>query len=447
MAIVGRSDSSEGLEIEAYSRAQFSDDLRRTTGNRADPALSAALVDQSYDAMRWLASLGVHFVFNRVIGTAAAQGADIRIPAGAALIAEGEGVGLESTLLAIVEARGIDVLYGVQAVEPLYAAGRVSGVRVRGLEDANTIAAAAVIMASGGFQASAAWRTAFLGSQFTNVKVRGSRFDTGEFLLASIAGGAQSFGDWGSAHVAPVDAGSKDFGDLRSGHSTNRLSFPYSVMVDLDGRRFVDEGADFNLYKYVQIGRALLSRRETIAFQLFDGQTEHLLEPRYGTGQPIVSDSLDGLLEGIRADYSGHRFDLEACRRTLSEYNASVQPGSFVPDRLDGKRTRGLDPDKTNWAQRLEVRPFTAYAVTPGITFTFGGVRTDVEARVLDDAGAPIKGFYAAGEVVGGFFSGSYPGGASMSRNAVFGRIAGIGAAREAAAFRHQPSSTQSRRR
>lgn len=284
--------------------------------------------------------------------------------------------------------------------------------------------------ACGGFQASAVWRTAFLGSQFTNVKVRGSRFDTGEFLLASIAGGAQSFGDWGSAHVAPVDAESEAFGDLRSGHSTNRLSFPYSVMVDLDGRRFVDEGADFNLFKYVQIGRALLGRRACLAFQLFDGQTQHLLEPRYGTGQPLASDRLDGLLEAISTHDPEHQFELEACRRTLDEYNAAVQPGPFAPDRLDGKRTRGLDPDKTNWAQRLEVPPFTAYAVTPGITFTFGGVRTDAEARVLDDAGVPVKGFYAAGEAVGGFFSGSYPGGASLSRNAVFGRIAGASAAR-----------------
>jgi tricarballylate dehydrogenase len=432
MAIVGDADSPDGLEFEPYSSEQFSEDIRRTTGDRADPALAATLVDQSYEAMRWLAGLGVRFAFNRVIGTAVTRGTDIRIPAGAALIAEGEGAGLTSALLKIVEARGIEVLYGVQAIEPVYGAGGVAGVRVRGYEQADAIAAGAVVMACGGFQASAAWRTAFLGTQFTNVKVRGSRFDTGEFLLASIAGGAQSFGDWGSAHVAPVDAESEAFGELRTGHSTNRLSFPYSVMVDLDGHRFVDEGADFNLFKYVQIGRALLSRRASIAFQLFDAQTQHLLEPRYGTGQPIASDSLDGLMEAIRARHPEHRFESEACRLTLDEYNAAVQPGPFAPDRLDGKRTRGLDPDKTNWAQRLEAPPFTAYAVTPGITFTFGGVRTDVDAHVLDDAGVPIKGFYAAGEAVGGFFSGSYPGGASLSRNAVFGRIAGTAAARYA---------------
>jgi tricarballylate dehydrogenase len=157
-----------------------------------------------------------------------------------------------------------------------------------------------------------------------------------------------------------------------------------------------------------------------------------MLEPRYETGEPLASDSLDGLLEGIRNRYPEHRFEVDTCRRTLDEYNAAVQPGPFAPDRLDGKRTLGLDPDKTNWAQRLEAPPFSAYAVTPGITFTFGGVRTDVEARVLDDAGIPIKGFYAAGEAVGGFFSGSYPGGASLSRNAVFGRIAGTSAARYA---------------
>src|ERR1700682_1866088 len=183
MAIVGDADSPDGLEFEPYCSQQSPETTPPPTSERADPALAATLVDESYDSIRWLAALGVRFAFNRVIGTATTGGTDIRIPAGAALIAEGEGVGLTSALLKIVEARGIEVLYGVQAIEPAYGEGGVAGVRVRGDGQAAAIAARAVVMGGGVFPASAAWRTAFLGTQFTNVKVRGSRLDTGDVLL------------------------------------------------------------------------------------------------------------------------------------------------------------------------------------------------------------------------------------------------------------------------
>ena len=95
----------------------------------------------------------------------------------------------------------------------------------------------------------------------------------------------------------------------------------------------------------------------------------------------------------------------------------------------DGKRTEGITPPKSNWAVPLDTPPFLAFAVTCGITFTFGGVKVDSSARVLNRAERPIPGLHAAGELVGGLFYHNYPGGSGLTSGAVFGRRAGWSAA------------------
>jgi len=136
------------------------------------------------------------------------------------------------------------------------------------------------------------------------------------------------------------------------------------------------------------------------------------------------ADTIDGLiakLEGV---------DKERLRRTIDQYNAACDPATaFNPAIKDGKSTRGLAIDKTNWANPLDRPPFAAFAVTCGITFTYGGLAIDARARVLDEAGRPISGLYAAGELVGGLFWDNYPGGAGLMAGSVFGRRAGVEAA------------------
>jgi tricarballylate dehydrogenase len=122
----------------------------------------------------------------------------------------------------------------------------------------------------------------------------------------------------------------------------------------------------------------------------------------------------------------------EALERTVSEFNSAVQPGRFDPSTKDGKRTKGIEPPKSNWALPLDTPPFYGFAVTCGITFTFGGVRVDGEGRVLNELGEPLPSLYAAGELVGGLFYGNYPGGSGLTSGAVFGRRAGRAAAKMA---------------
>jgi tricarballylate dehydrogenase len=196
-------------------------------------------------------------------------------------------------------------------------------------------------------------------------------------------------------------------------------------MVNADGRRFVDEGADFRNYTYAKYGHVILAQPRQFAWQVFDQKVVHLLRDEYRIRQvtKVTADTIEELakkLEGV---------DAEAFMKTVDEYNTAVTTDvPFNPNVKDGRRTVGLQIDKTNWANTLDEPPFEAYAVTCGVTFTFGGLRINEEAQVLDTEEEAIPGLYACGELVGGIFYFNYPGGSGLTNGAVFGRIAGSGA-------------------
>jgi tricarballylate dehydrogenase len=220
-----------------------------------------------------------------------------------------------------------------------------------------------------------------------------------------------------------VDAGSAEVGDLAVGALTTRLSYPYGISVNARGERFVDEGADFKLLTYAKVGRDILAQPHGVAYQVFDQQTVPLLEPRYGLGSaPYVADSIEGLARAIG-------IPPEAFAGTVAAYNDSLGGGDFNPAIRDGLSSRGITPPKSNWSLPLEVPPYVAYAVSCAITFTYGGLQIDPEARVISSGGIPIPGLFAAGEITGAFFYDNYPAGAGLVRGTVFGRIAGRNAA------------------
>ena len=190
------------------------------------------------------------------------------------------------------------------------------------------------------------------------------------------------------------------------------------------GRRFFDEGEDFQFYTYAKLGGIILGQPGGVAYQIFDQKVTSLLEGRYKTGHPIAADTLRALVDKLPMDHV-------VGRETIEAYQAAVSSGRFDPTIKDGLATKGLDLPKSNWAQPLDTPPFVAYPVTGGITFTFGGVRIDERARVMSTAWAPIPGLYACGEMVGGLFHINYPGGSGLMSGAVFGRIAGANAAGE----------------
>ena len=205
-----------------------------------------------------------------------------------------------------------------------------------------------------------------------------------------------------------------------------KICYFLGVMLNAGGERFVDEGENFRNYTYAQFGRAILDQPGSFAWQIFDKKVEPLLydEYRFWDASYVEADSLEALVEKLDG------VDARQALATLTQYNHAVDEQTpFDPTVLDGKATSGLDPNKTNWANTLDTPPFKAYPVTCGITFTYGGLKVDENAAVLDANDRPIEGLFACGELVGGVFYEGYPGGSGLTSGAVFGRLAGFAAA------------------
>ncbi len=404
-----------------YPKALFHADLTRVTEGRTDPELAEILIGRSYDTIRWVAAQGI--VMEPAVSLSGIKvGNTIKWSPGAVIRARQEGVGLSRMWFESAERRGVEVRYGTTASRLLQdKSGRVIGVMVRQPDGFAELTANAIVLGCGGFEANPEWRARYLGRPWDHAKVRGTRYNTGDGLRMALEVGALPYGQWTGCHSTPIDAGAPPHGDRKLTDKTNRLSYPFGVLVNARGRRFFDEGEDFQLYTYAKLGGIILNEPGGIAWQIFDQKVTHLLEGRYKTGQPFVADSLKDLVGLLTLDRA-------ACLRTLEEYNAAVESGHFDPTTHDGLGTPGLEPAKSNWAQRLDTPPFVAYPVTGGITFTFGGVKVNDRAQVLDTRWEPISGLYACGEMVGGLFHVNYPGGTGLMSGAVFGRLAGASA-------------------
>jgi tricarballylate dehydrogenase len=287
------------------------------------------------------------------------------------------------------------------------------------------------VLACGGFEANAEWRTRYLGAGWDLAKVRGSRFNTGDGIRMALAIGASPCGNWSGCHAVQWDMNAPEFGDLTVGDQFQKHSYPFGILINAGGKRFLDEGADFRNYTYAKYGRAVLEQPGQFAWQIFDRKVAHLLRDEYRIRQitKVTANTIEEFaqkLEGVNAT---------AFLDTVKAWNQAVRTDvPFDPNVKDGRCTQGLAVNKSNWANAIDAPPFEGYAVTCGVTFTFGGLRINTEAQVLNTDYRPIGGLYAAGELVGGLFYFNYPGGTGLMSGAVFGKIAGAAAAGGAAA-------------
>ena len=427
---------AEQVRIGPYTADDFAQDMLSTSDGRADRAQMDVVTREGYPTMVWMRDHGVRWELTlRKFFTAAATHDIIDLPPGAVVRAEHEGVGLTDNLWAAVERTNIEVRYDSPAHDLLTEGDTVLGVRVR-QQDTYLDLLGQVVLACGGFEANPALRRRYLGEGWDLVVVRGTRFNTGTMLEKAIAAGAQTYGHWGGCHSSPQDVNAPRVGDLSVTDKMSRYSYPYAIMVNVNGERFMDEGEDIFAYTYAKTGSAIRSQPRATAYQIFDQKTLHLLEPRYQTSTPIVDDTIEGLADKLGINSA-------ALTRTVRQFNDATTTADINPFVKDGHTTAdGLVPAKTNWAVPIDQPPYTAYAVTAGITFTYGGLRVDTETRVLNNEGRPMPGLYAAGEITGGFFYHNYPGGAGLTRGAVFGRIAGTQAADRAQANRALEPST-----
>jgi tricarballylate dehydrogenase len=339
--------------------------------------------------------------------------------------AVGGGPGLVQSLYDLAVAGKVEVRYGEGARRLLLDdAGAIRGLVTRDDAGFGEIACRAVVLASGGFEANPEWRTRYLGRDWDLARVRGTRHNTGDGIRIALEVGAQPYGHWSSCHAVAWDLASPPFGDRSVGDMFQKHSYPLGIIVNVRGERFVDEGADFRNYTYAKYGREILRQPQRAAFQIFDQKTVELLREEYRIRQvtKVEANTIEALADGLEIDRAG-------LVRTVREFNAAVKDVPFNPAILDGKGTTGITPPKSNWAVPLDSPPYVGFGVTCGITFTFGGLRVDTRAQVLDTEDRPIPGLYAAGELVGGLFFHNYPGGSGLMSGSVFGKTAGDSAA------------------
>ena len=408
-------------EFGSYTEEQFYEDMGRVTDYRTNPELANFLVSQSKDTVMWMRHHGVRFA--PIWGRQAFQ-VDGKFTFWGGLTVEtwGGGEGLVDALHDALERNSVDLSYNTTARHLLFDGTRVTGVHARRPGETVDISADSVVLAAGGFQANTEWRTRYLGPGWDLAKVRGTRFNTGDGIRMALDIGAMPYGNWSGAHAVAWEYNAPEFGDLAVGDAFQKHSYPFGIVINNNGARFIDEGADFRNYTYAKYGREILAQPEHSAWQVFDAKVDHLLRDEYRIKQvtKVQADTLEELcsrMDGVNT---------ASAIETITQYNAAVDTGiNFDPNIKDGRRTRGLHIDKTNWANTIDQPPFQAYNVTCGLTFTFGGLRINEEGRVLDTALEPLPGLFAAGELVGGLFYGNYPGGTGLMAGAVFGRLAG----------------------
>jgi tricarballylate dehydrogenase len=413
-------------EFGSYTAEKFATDLLGFNDGRALSPEQETLISQSGDTMRWLASHDVTFepIYSRQ--SFEKNGKHI-FWGGLTLSAENEGVGLFDMELAAVHGLGGTVRYNAAVTGLVYDDDRVTGVKIGD----EVLLADAVILASGGFEASEEMRVKYIGAHWDKAKVRGTPHNTGDGLRMALAAGAAEYGFFEGCHATPMDLHMADFGglDLPPSERKNyrKISYFLGVMLNSEGVRFVDEGENFRNYTYAQFGRAILEQPGQFAWQVFDSKVFDLLyaEYRFHDAHFVEADTLDALLDQMEG------VDKAQALETLTGFNAAVDAGvDFDPTILDGKSATGLPVPKSNWAQKIDAGPFRAFPVTGGITFTYGGLKVDEEGMVLKPDGSAIKGLFACGELVGGVFFAGYPGGSGLTSGAVFGRKAGKGAGR-----------------
>ena len=415
-------------DFGTYTEEQFFDDMARVTENRTDPDLCELLVRRSRPTMMWLRSKGIRFV--PIYGRQAFRvDGRFKFWGGLTVEAWGGGPGLVEAEKSAAAQRGIRVVYRARAMSLLHDDSGVHGVIVRHEGKTSAVRCRAVVLAAGGFESNPEWRTRYLGPGWDLAKVRGTRFNTGDGIRMALEIGAAPCGNWSGCHAVGWDRNAPEFGDLAVGDGFQKHSYPFGIMLNARGERFVDEGADFRNYTYAKYGAVILSQPGQFAWQIFDQKVTHLLRDEYRIRQ--VTKATAGTLE----DLVGKLDDVDGARAldTIRQFNAAVRTEvAFNPNVKDGRGTRGLLVPKSNWANPLDTPPFEAYAVSCGVTFTFGGLRIATNAQVVDTDGTPIPGLYAAGELVGGLFYLNYPGGSGLMSGAVFGRIAGESAGQAA---------------
>ena len=386
----------------------FVADMLAATAGRGDPAYFSRLAAEAPAAVRWLRTLGVDFIQPPYY---LAKGPPRIQPVGG-------GAALLATLTRAANAAGIVLHHECLARDIINEDGRIAGVVAEHFGARRALPADAVVLACGGFQGSADMMRTHFGERGPSMRLisPGTRLDSGDGVRMATQLGADLSGDWTGMHAEPVDARAKNSAPVV-------LVYPYGIVVDRTGRRLFDEGGGLMHETWEWLARTIhFDTPGSIAYAILDRRLYDI--PDYQRAirsevPPLEAATLDAL-----AQQAG--IDAQTLAATVAAYNAACtgDPSRFDATGLDGLAAAPtLVPPKSNWACAISAPPFLAFPLVGAIAYTFGGVATDPDARVLR-GGTPIPGLFAAGEVTGHFYA-SAPNSVAVLRALVFGRIAG----------------------
>lgn len=415
------------------AKSELWDEAMLVTDGMADVDMLRVHVENSYATASWLHTKGHNWipsVGTNVSGASGSTGNMIKM--------DGGGLGLQERNFEFLERLpNVSFQYSSYATDLVQdATGAVAGVVAMTPHGRVTIGAQSVVLASGGFGANPEMRARYLGPGWDTVRHRGVPYNTGDGLRMALDIGAMPYGSWTTCHASPVDWEMPD----NSRPSTwtagdedrwTRYVYPFSIMVNARGERFVDEADNVRGLTYAKMGRAILGQPHGKAFQILDASVRRqgLVSECYVHASGTTAHTLEELAQQLGIDPQGLVETVRAFNEGVP-LDRAAEPSSF---RTDGVGTSGLVPPKSNFAMKIQEPPFEGYPVRCGLTFTYGGLRIDPEtAQVQHVADRAVPGLFAAGEIVGGLWHRNYPSGGGMMAGATFGRIAGYSAARQA---------------
>jgi tricarballylate dehydrogenase len=344
----------------------------------------------------------------------------------------GGGKALVNAYYRSAEKLGVQIRYEAKVERIELEGGRFVAAHVTTANGSERLTANSCVLAAGGFESNRDWLREAWGQNergewpAENFLIRGTQFNQGTLLKHLLdEHGADRIGDPTQAHMVAIDARAP----LYDGGICTRIDcVSLGVVVNRDGERFYDEGEDFWPKRYAIWGRLVAQQPGQIGYSVIDSKAVGRFMPPVFPG--VQAASLPELAQKLG-------LPVEPFMQTLNHYNSACREGSFDHTTLDDCHTEGLTPAKTHWARRIDTGPFYGYAVRPGVTFTYLGLKTDDSAAVRF-GGVPSPNLFVAGEMMAGNVLGKgYTAGVGMSIGTAFGRIAGTNAAKAAMEVSH----------
>src|ERR1043166_2450311 len=339
-------DAATEILTGPYTEEEFWQDLLRVTGGQTDEELARFMIHESKDILNWIVEQGVRW--QPSLGGTLSLGRTNSFFLGG-------GRAMLNALYLTAEKLGVDILYDAEVVDLHIDDGMFLSATLQQGDGRVEVRASTLVAAAGGFEANIEWLKEYWWQAADNFLIRGTPFNRGAILKMLLAKGVQEIGDPTQCHAVAIDARAPKFD---GGIITRHDSVVFGIVVNKHAERFYDEGEDIWPKRYAIWGRLVAAQPDQIAYIIFDSSVVTSFMP---TLFPPISGATVAELAG--------KLELEpaALEKTVADFNAAVQPGTFDHTILDDCRTEGITPAKTHWARKIDAPPYLAYPVRPEI--------------------------------------------------------------------------------